>query len=189
MADVLTWCLSQHISVKKHFYKELRDLGPFYFKFVPSTGNLGLPRAKNLQNGGLSFLLSRRKIKPVTTRKMASHLIWMRTYSFRKNTYLTDPNHCKDPKMKILHTRFNTERNRYCLWWRATFRVLHFVHWRWLVIKILLFFSRKLCLPKMWTSPTILFTLTWVVHCSRCMVWHVQIVSLWPWLIWGLHEA
>ena len=30
VADVLIWCLSQQISVKKHFYQELRDLGAFY---------------------------------------------------------------------------------------------------------------------------------------------------------------
>ena len=58
---------------KKHFYQELRDLGPFYF--VSSRGNLGPPRAKSLQIGGLSFLPSRRKIEPVTTLKMASHLM------------------------------------------------------------------------------------------------------------------
>ena len=35
VVDVLTPCLSQHISVKKHFYQKLRDLGAFYF--VSST--------------------------------------------------------------------------------------------------------------------------------------------------------
>ena len=46
------------------FYPELRGLGPFYF--VSSTGNLGPPRAKSLENGGLSFLPSQRKIEPVS---------------------------------------------------------------------------------------------------------------------------
>ena len=44
---------------KKHFHQELRYLGLFYF--VSFTGNLGPSRAKSLQNGGLSFLPSRRK--------------------------------------------------------------------------------------------------------------------------------
>ena len=83
---------STYLCKKKSFYQELRDLGPFYF--VSSTGNLGPPKAKILQNGGLSFLPSRLKIEPVTTHKMAFHLMDMNII-FQENMRLTDPNHYK----------------------------------------------------------------------------------------------
>ena len=73
VVDVLIWCLSQHISVKKAFLSRTERFGSFLFCFFYS--NLGLPSAKSLQNGRFSFLLSLRKIEPVTTHKMASHLI------------------------------------------------------------------------------------------------------------------
>ena len=50
-------------------------LGSFLFCFFYS--NLGLPSAKSLQNRRFWFLLSRWKIEPVTTHKMASHLMDM----------------------------------------------------------------------------------------------------------------
>ena len=34
VVDVLIWWLSQQISLEKHFYQELRDLGAFYFYLV-----------------------------------------------------------------------------------------------------------------------------------------------------------
>ena len=49
--------------------------------------NLGPPRAKSLRNGVLVFLLSRRKIEPVTTHKMASHLMHMNDI-FQENIWL-----------------------------------------------------------------------------------------------------
>ena len=97
---------------KKHFYQELRDLGTFYF--VSSTGNLEPPRAKSLQNGDLSFFPSQQKIKPVTTHKMASHLMDMNTI-FQENMCFTDSNHCKHSKMIIFLTtvHFNTGNHRH----------------------------------------------------------------------------
>ena len=100
------WCLSQHIFVKKHFYQELKRFGPSYF--LSSTGNLGPPRAKSLQNGGLSFLPSWQKIKPVTTHKMASHLMGMNII-FQENMCLTDPNHYKHSKMTIFYNALTQE--------------------------------------------------------------------------------
>ena len=46
----------------------------FHFAFYFFYSSLGLPSAKSLQNECFSFLLSRRKIEPVTTHKMASYL-------------------------------------------------------------------------------------------------------------------
>ena len=67
--------LSQHISVKKAFLSKTEGFGSFLLCFFYS--NLALPSAKNLQNGRFWFLLSLRKIEPVTTHKMASHLMDM----------------------------------------------------------------------------------------------------------------
>ena len=78
---MLTWCLSQHISVKKAFLSKTERFGSFLFGIFYI--NLALPSAKSLQNGRFWFLLSRRKIEPVTTHKMASHLMDM-NISFRK---------------------------------------------------------------------------------------------------------
>ena len=92
VVDVLIWCLSQHISVKKKnknknknknqnqnktkqkqtnkqqkqknkktFLSRTERFGSFLFCFLYS--NLGLPRARSLQNRGRSFLLSQRKIQ------------------------------------------------------------------------------------------------------------------------------
>ena len=102
---------------EKHFHQELRDLGVFLFYsilFCFVYSNLGLPMAKSLQNGRLSFLLGRRKIEPVTTHKMASHLMDMNII-FQENTCLTDLNHYKRSKMTIFWVRFNIEKNRHCI--------------------------------------------------------------------------
>ena len=73
--------------------------GSFLFCFFYS--NLGLLRAKSLQNGRHSFLLSQRKIKPLTTHNLASHLMDMNII-FQENMCLTDLSHCKHSKMTIL---------------------------------------------------------------------------------------
>ena len=75
VVDVLTWSLSQHISVKKAFLSKTERFGSFLFCVFYI--NLALSSAKSLQNGRFWFLLSRRKIEPVTTHKMASHLMDM----------------------------------------------------------------------------------------------------------------
>ena len=87
---------------KKHFYQELRDLGPFFI-FVSSKGNIEPPRTTSLQNGGLSLMPSQQKIKLVSTHKMASHLMDM-NITFHKNMCLIDPNHYKHSKMMIFLT-------------------------------------------------------------------------------------
>ena len=87
------------------------DLMPFFltFYFVSSTSNLGPPRGKSLQNGVSVFLLSRRKIEPVTTHKMASHLMHMDVI-FQENMCLTDANHYKHSKMTIFDNALTQER-------------------------------------------------------------------------------
>ena len=77
----------QKITINQTFFSRTERFGSFLFCFFYS--NLGLPRAKSLQNGHLSFLISRRKIKPVTTNKMASHLIDMNII-FQENMCLTN---------------------------------------------------------------------------------------------------
>ena len=86
--------------------------GRFLFCFFYS--NLGLPSAKSLQNGSLSFSLSRRKIKLVTSHKMASHLLDMNII-FQKNMCLTNFNHYKHSKMMIFWVCFNKGKNRHCI--------------------------------------------------------------------------
>ena len=62
------------------------------FLFCFFYSNLGLPRAKCLQNVNLSFLFSGRKIEQITTHKMASHLMDM-SIIFQEKMCLTDLNH------------------------------------------------------------------------------------------------
>ena len=107
VVDVLIWRLSQHVYVKKAFLSRTKRFGSFLFCFFFS--NLGLPSAKSLQNGRFWFLLSRRKIEPVTTHKMASHLMDMNII-FLENMCLTDLNHYKHSKMTIFWVRFNTAK-------------------------------------------------------------------------------
>ena len=71
-ADLIPF--STYIMCKKKHFSRIERFGFFYF--VSSTSNLGPPRSNSLQNGALcSFWLSRRKIEPATSNKMASHLI------------------------------------------------------------------------------------------------------------------
>ena len=107
VVDVLIWYRSQHVPVKKAFLTRTARFGSFLFCFFYS--NLGLPRAKCLQNRRLCFLLSRRKIEPITTHKMASHLIDMNII-FQKNMCLTDRNHYKHSKMTIFEHALTQER-------------------------------------------------------------------------------
>ena len=89
VVDVLIWCISQQISVKKAFLSRTERFGSFLFCFFYS--NLGLPSAKSLQNERLRFWSSRRKIEPVTTHKMASYLMGMNII-FQENMCLTKLN-------------------------------------------------------------------------------------------------
>ena len=110
--DVLIWCLSQQISVKKAFLSRTERFWSFSFCFFYI--NLGLRGAESLQNERLRFWSSRRKIEPVTTHKMASYLMGMNII-FQENMCLTDLNHYKHSEMTIFWVRFNTEKNRHCI--------------------------------------------------------------------------
>ena len=94
-ADLTT--LSTYLC-EKAFLSRTERFGSFLFCFFYS--NLGLPIAKSLQNGRLSFLLSWRKIESVTTHKVASHLMDMNII-FQENMCLTDLNHYKHAKITI----------------------------------------------------------------------------------------
>ena len=60
---------------KKSFLSRTERFGTFLFCFLYRQSRIR--RAKSLLNGGLSFLPNRRKIEPVTTHKMAPHLMDM----------------------------------------------------------------------------------------------------------------
>ena len=92
---------------KKAFLSRTERFGSVLFCIFYS--NLGLPSAKSLQNGCLGSLLSRRKIKPVTTHKMASHLMDMNII-FQENMCLTDLHHYKHFKMAIFEYASTQER-------------------------------------------------------------------------------
>ena len=92
---------------RKKISSRTEKFGSFLFGFFYS--NLGLPSAKNLQNGRLSFLFSRRKIERVTTHKTASHLMDMNKI-FQQNTCLTDRNHYKHSKMTFFEYALTQER-------------------------------------------------------------------------------
>ena len=89
LLDVPDAFLNISLYKKKAFLSKTKRFGIFLFCFFC---NLGLPRVKRLQNIGLSLLLSLRKIEPVTTHKMASHLMDM-DLNFQENMCLTDLNH------------------------------------------------------------------------------------------------
>ena len=78
--------------LKITFNQELKDLGPFTL-FLLQAIYIGPPRAKSLQKGVLVFLLSRREIEPVTTHKIASHLMHINVI-FQENMCLTDAYLC-----------------------------------------------------------------------------------------------
>ena len=115
VVDVLIWCLSQRISVKKAFFIKKWEIWElFILLFCFFYSNLGLPSATSLQKGRVSFLLSRQINKPVTTHKMACHLMDMNII-FQENMCLTDLNHFKHSKLTIFWLHFNTEKNRHCI--------------------------------------------------------------------------
>ena len=115
-ADVMPF--STCICRKKAFLSRTERFGTFLFCFFYRQSRP--PRAQSLQNGGLSFLPSWRKIELVTTHKMASHPMDINII-FQENMCLTDSNNCKHLKW-----RFLTGKHRHCFWWRATWNKLIF---------------------------------------------------------------
>ena len=91
----LIWKKKQKNKKQKNKNKNRKQQQHFYF--ISSLGNQGPSRAKSLQNGGLSFLPSQRKFEPVTTHKMALHLMDVNTI-FQENMCLTDPSQYKHSK-------------------------------------------------------------------------------------------
>ena len=93
---------------KKAFLSRTERFGRFLFCFF--YNNLGQPSAKSLQNGRLRFLFSRQKIEPVTTHKMASHLMDINILICQENMCLTDLNHYRHSKITFFEYALTHER-------------------------------------------------------------------------------
>ena len=128
------------------FFYELRGLGPF-LSFLLLRAILDYPLAKILQNDDLSFVLSRWKIKPVTTLKMASHLMAVYVISQKKTSVWLILIIIK-MMMMIFHIRFNTEKNSNSVQPTPLSKIsIKFAAYLHIVTSIGLFFSLGILLP------------------------------------------
>ena len=110
--------LSQHISVKIAFLSRTERFG--IFLFCPFYRQSRTTEGQKLAKWRCYFLVQSAKNRVGNPHKMAFHLMDMNIF-FQKNMCLTDPNHYEDCKMMIFHICFNTEKNKNCFWWHATF--------------------------------------------------------------------
>ena len=123
VTDVLSWFLSQHLTIKKAFFSRFHRF--LYLLFPPSSYRIietpGRERVKMRDPGLLDFARGVRKRKPVNSHFCGYYLVAGDVF-FKKNIKWIHFIHSKHMKLTILCVSFNTEVNGDKQLWCAPYK-------------------------------------------------------------------